>query len=273
MTRHLTLLLLGLAATTADAATVDSLHQLRQSGCGARPSPPALHADHALARAAELWSRGGTLDQALRRAGYRADAIHALRIEGNDRQLLAQLRAQACPQLRDASLRHLAVFESGRRHWILLARPYQPPRTADREAIATQVLELVNLERGRGRRCGKQLMPSAAPLSLSKLLAGAAGSHAREMARLNRLDHRGIDGSSAADRARRGGYRPRLMGENIAVGAETAAEVMQGWLASPGHCGNLMDARFTEMGLAFADGGPDSGGVYWVQLFGAPLTR
>ncbi len=273
MTRHLTTLLLGLAATTADAAIVDSIHQLRQSGCGARRPPPALHADRTLLRAAELWSQGRTLDQALRDAGYRADSIHALRIEGSDRQVLAQLRAQACPQLRDASLRDLAVFEKGQRHWILLARPYQSPPVADRAAIALQVLEIVNKERSHGRRCGNQTMPVVAPLRLSEVLAGAAGSHAREMARLNRLDHRGIAGSSAADRARRGGYRPRLIGENIAVGAETAAEVMQGWLASPGHCENLMDARFTEMGLAFADGGPGSGGVYWAQLFGAPLLR
>ncbi len=47
-----------------------------------------------------------------------------------------------------------------------------------------------------------------------------------------------------AQRVRRTGYAPRsVVGENIAAGAPTADEVMQGVLDSPGHCANLMDPR------------------------------
>jgi len=272
LTRHLIPALLLCLGAGAVASTADSVGQLRQSGCGRTGLPP-LRADRALARAAGFWSQGQTLDEALRRAGYRADAVQALRLEGSEQQVLAQLRARACSHLRDASLQDYAVFQRDRRSWILLARPYRPPDAADSATVAAEVLQLTNRERARGRRCGDRTMAPVSALRLSPVLATSAGAHAREMARLDHLEHRGADGSTAADRARAAGYRPRLVGENIAVGAETADEVVQGWLDSPGHCLNLMNAGFAEMGLAYADGGAGSGGVYWVQLFGTPLER
>jgi uncharacterized protein YkwD len=65
------------------------------------------------------------------------------------------------------------------------------------------------------------------------------------------------------------GYRWSGIGENIASGQESVDQVMAGWLASPGHCANIMDRWFTEMGGAFAvAGGP--GRAYWTQVFGTP---
>ena len=64
------------------------------------------------------------------------------------------------------------------------------------------------------------------------------------------------------------GYRPRLTGENIAFGPESVEEVVAGWLASPGHCANIMDPRFREMGVAVALG-RKRGHFYWVQDLGA----
>jgi len=49
-------------------------------------------------------------------------------------------------------------------------------------------------------------------------------------------------------------YQEKLVGENIAYGPKTADEVVQGWLDSPGHCANIMDPRFAEMGIAYAAG-------------------
>jgi hypothetical protein len=46
----------------------------------------------------------------------------------------------------------------------------------------------------------------------------------------------------------------KLVGENIAYGPKSADEVVQGWLDSPGHCENIMDPRFAEMGIAYAAG-------------------
>jgi uncharacterized protein YkwD len=46
--------------------------------------------------------------------------------------------------------------------------------------------------------------------------------------------------------------------------------VVQGWLDSPDHCENIMDPRFTEMGIAYAPGQVSRRGLYWVQLLAAP---
>lgn len=45
---------------------------------------------------------------------------------------------------------------------------------------------------------------------------------------------------------------------------------MQGWIDSPGHCANPMDARFTEMGLAYAVDARSRAGIYWTQVFATP---
>jgi uncharacterized protein YkwD len=65
----------------------------------------------------------------------------------------------------------------------------------------------------------------------------------------------------------RTGYRARHVGENIASGVPTAREVVDGWLASPGHCSNIMDPRFTEMGVAYATERRSRGVIYWTQVF------
>ena len=46
--------------------------------------------------------------------------------------------------------------------------------------------------------------------------------------------------------------------------------VVRGWLDSPGHCENIMDPRFEEMGIAYAAGRSGRRGLYWVQLFAEP---
>jgi len=55
-----------------------------------------------------------------------------------------------------------------------------------------------------------------------------------------------------------------------ASGAPTPEEVTAGWIASPGHCANLMSASFTAMGTAYAVNPASKMGIYWAQLFGAP---
>ncbi len=57
------------------------------------------------------------------------------------------------------------------------------------------------------------------------------------------------------------GYRSFMIGENIAQGQMSIAEVMRGWFNSPGHCRNLMNPEFKEVGIAFYN-------TYWVQDFG-----
>ena len=83
--------------------------------------------------------------------------------------------------------------------------------------------------------------------------------------------HEGHDGSTPAQRVAATGYRYRLVGENLASGPQSAAQAVAGWLASPGHCENIMDARFSESGVAYAANSSGAPRVYWVQEFAAPL--
>jgi uncharacterized protein YkwD len=57
------------------------------------------------------------------------------------------------------------------------------------------------------------------------------------------------------------GFRSYTVGENIAQGQMSIDEVMTGWLKSEGHCKNLMNPAFKEIGVAEFN-------HYWVQDFG-----
>jgi uncharacterized protein YkwD len=135
--------------------------------------------------------------------------------------------------------------------------------------IRARVVALVNEARSRGRRCGSERFGPAAPVAVSGKLNGAAAEHARDMLKNDFFEHRGSDGSQPKDRIQRAGYLHRLAGENIALGPESAEEVVAGWLASPGHCANIMEPRFQDIGVALASG-RKRGQIYWVQTFGAP---
>lgn len=136
-------------------------------------------------------------------------------------------------------------------------------------ALRARVLELMNQARAQGRRCGRESFPPAAPLGVAKPLQQAAQDHARDMARRKYFSHEAPGGSKARDRVMRAGYRLRLVGENIAFGPDSAEEVVAGWLDSPGHCANIMDARFRETGIGVAEG-RERGHIYWVQTLGWP---
>jgi uncharacterized protein YkwD len=140
---------------------------------------------------------------------------------------------------------------------------------ASAAAIRARVLDLVNQARSHGRRCGSERFAAVPPLLASRDLDAAAADHARDMARRRFFEHRGSDGSEPRDRVRRAGYASRLTGENIALGPESAEEAVAGWLDSPGHCANIMEPRFRDIGVGVAVG-KKRGQIYWVQEFGAP---
>jgi len=151
----------------------------------------------------------------------------------------------------------------------IFAREAPPVSALPAAQVQQQVLELVNQARAQGQLCGAERFGPALPVLLSAQLHRAARIHARDMAKRNYFEHEGSDGSAPRDRVQRAGYRFRLTGENIAFGPESAAEVVSGWLASAGHCANLMNPHFRHMGVAVAQGSK-RGHFYWVQELGAP---
>jgi uncharacterized protein YkwD len=151
----------------------------------------------------------------------------------------------------------------------VLAHEAPPVTSLPAAKVQKQVMELVNRARARGQLCGAERFGPALPVVLSDKLYRAARSHARDMARRNYFEHESPDGTSPRDRVQRAGYKFRLTGENIAFGPETATEVVNGWLGSAGHCANIMNPHFRDMGLAVAQGNK-RGHFYWVQELGAP---
>ena len=143
------------------------------------------------------------------------------------------------------------------------------PATAKPAAVQIRVIELVNEARSKGRRCARENYPPSAALIISDRLHQAARAHAQDMARREYFEHESPDGSQPRDRVRRAGYAYRLVGENIAFGPVSAEEVVAGWLNSPGHCANIMDSRFRDMGVAVARA-RKPGHWYWAQSLGAP---
>jgi uncharacterized protein YkwD len=154
---------------------------------------------------------------------------------------------------------------------MVLAAPVALPARGDDPSVSGVILGLVNTARASGRRCGSKYFGPAAPLSLDPMLTRAALQHSRDMAEHDAFDHRGHDGSSPALRVEQAGFKEhRIVGENIAAGAMTPNEVMQGWLASPAHCENIMESRFTLLGVAYAENLHTQSGVFWTQDFAAP---
>ena len=131
------------------------------------------------------------------------------------------------------------------------------------------VLQHTNDVRSENQDCGENGPKRAVDgLQLNDLLMVAAQAHAEDMATNRFMAHEGSDGSSPSQRARRATYSGRLVGENVARGYRSPEAVVQGWLDSDGHCNNMMNGGYTEIGIGYAVSTEDE--AFWVQLFGAP---
>jgi uncharacterized protein YkwD/stress response protein SCP2 len=160
------------------------------------------------------------------------------------------------PAFTHAGLAHARSPRNGDTYWTALwARPLTQ---AELTRTRTEVVDLTNRERTRtGLR----------PLAVDPQLAAAAQAYSTDMATRDFYSHTSPEGTQPWDRAAAAGSRRRTIGENIACGQRSAAEVVDGWMNSPGHRANILKADFTHIGIGFAGGG--RAGTYWTQLFGA----
>jgi uncharacterized protein YkwD len=274
--RGVLLMLLGAAAAALGAAplpgsALTAARALRLHGCGAHTGiRVALRDNTALDAAALQWSRTSNLKAAVEHSGYRAEQSAALHVSSDAGATQQALGSRLCAQLTDRSFVDLGSVQRGQDTWIILAAPFAPPARADAVAVAAELLQRINLARASARRCGHQSFAAAPPLRPNALLRVAAEMHAQDMVSHDYFAHQGSDGSTPAQRVSATGYRYQLVGENIAAGPETAAEAVAGWLASPAHCDNIMDPRFSESGVGYAANASGTPQIYWVQEFGAP---
>ncbi|WP_330333960.1 sigma-70 family RNA polymerase sigma factor [Streptomyces sp. NBC_00536] len=138
-----------------------------------------------------------------------------------------------------------------------------PSSSAPRPALAApqgtvaQVIALVNNERSAAG-CG--------PLKDDAQLRAAAQDHSDDMADRNFFAHTNPDGADPGQRITAAGYRWSTYGENIAMGQQTPAAVMDSWMKSPGHRANILNCSFKDIGVGVRQG---AGGPWWTQDFGA----
>ncbi|ANB04755.1 stress protein [Streptomyces ambofaciens] len=144
---------------------------------------------------------------------------------------------------------------SGDMYWtVLWAVPFTP------DGLARTTAEVVALTNRERTAAGLPV------LAADPRLTTAAQAHSADMVARDFYSHTDPDGGKPWDRAAAAGAARRTVGENIACGQRSPADVVEGWMNSPGHRANILKADFTHIGIGLAGGG--RAGTYWTQLFG-----
>jgi uncharacterized protein YkwD len=138
-------------------------------------------------------------------------------------------------------------------------------------ALEEEVLVLVNEYRASGYACPEGTFGPTGALVMDDRLRCAARLHSLDMATNDFFDHTGTGGTSPSQRVEAQGYTGwSTVGENIAAGNSTAAATVEQWMTSTeGHCGNIMNPAFEDIGVGVAHDASATYGWYWTQDFGA----
>ncbi|RMO10094.1 hypothetical protein ALQ48_05253 [Pseudomonas coronafaciens pv. zizaniae] len=259
------------ALASDETQLVESLNAYRgqTQRCGEQVSMelPPLASDPRLVLPAN-----GNLDlqQALTRAAYPMVTVQAISLSGprDAASALKAVQESFCRVVLDPQFVDIGVSREGRDWRIVLARSLVASRLGDWQAEGQKILEMVNVARTQPRQCGPQSFAATTPLSWNLMLGTAAQAHSQAMANQNFFDHKDHDGRTPGDRTELAGYVGQQVGENIAAGQDTARKVVDGWLASPGHCANLMSPAYRELGAAYAMDPKSNAGIYWTAMFG-----
>ncbi|HLL49125.1 MAG TPA: CAP domain-containing protein, partial [Thermomicrobiales bacterium] len=116
-------------------------------------------------------------------------------------------------------------------------------------------LNLINDYRSRNGLAG---------LALQDQLGAAADHHSQDMAQKNYFAHCELES------VKNFGYTNWLfIGENIYAGSESASSAMDAWKNSAGHNKNMLDGKFTEIGIGRAYNQNSKYGWYWTTTFGS----
>ena len=120
-------------------------------------------------------------------------------------------------------------------------------------SYVTRIVELVNEQRAAA---------GLSPVTASAELSAAADVRAQEI--VGGFSHYRPNGTYFNTVLDQRGVSYNGAGENIAYGYDTPERVMSEWMNSPGHRANILDSRYTKLGVGYYE----SGGVkYWTQMF------
>lgn len=114
---------------------------------------------------------------------------------------------------------------------------------------------------------------SLTTLTSNDRLAQAAQAKAENMFAENYWAHTSPSGKEPWDFIKAAGYSYKVAGENLARDFDTAQPVLDAWMNSPTHRANILNPRYSEIGIAVVNGRLD--GVETtlvVQMFGTQST-
>lgn len=133
-----------------------------------------------------------------------------------------------------------------------------------------ELLNRINQLRAAGRTCGTLTYAPAPALAWNTKLFNASAAHSADMANYNYFSHTGRDGSSFSQRITAAGYNWSAAAENIAAGQTSVEQVMKAWADSPGHCANMMNKNYTEIGVACVRNDNSKYRTYWTMELARP---
>lgn len=136
------------------------------------------------------------------------------------------------------------------------AVPAPSPSTTTLGAYQKEVLNLTNSERAKHGL-------SALKADDAKL-NNCAHAKSDDMDKNNYFAHNSPRYGSAFDMMKQFGVSYTSAGENIAMGQMTPAEVVKDWMNSSGHRANILNGKFTHIGIGYVKG---SKHTYWTQQF------
>jgi uncharacterized protein YkwD len=120
-------------------------------------------------------------------------------------------------------------------------------RSRQRTGMAQAVVDAMNVERAAHG------LPA---LRIDEKLSIAASDRIYDMFDKHYFAHRSPDGIQPWNWVELRGYNYREVGENLAVGYETAEGVVDSWMHSPGHRANVLKRAFDDVGVAVAAESP-----------------
>lgn len=122
-------------------------------------------------------------------------------------------------------------------------------------------LNTYRAQHGRGR------------LLMSRSLAAAAQHHAYYMSRTDDIDH-SLGGVLWSQNIYNFGYpQGYAIGENVLAGRQSSSGALSLWASSPSHNANMLDARWTRVGVGRVYYSPNYYDFYWVTTFGSVSHR
>jgi len=171
--------------------------------------------------------------------------------------------------------------------------PYDDALAID-DVTKKAYLDAINDARQTQQVCNGKPTGPVSPLVWSDTLYKAAYEHTNDLVESDTFDHNGSNthsdwtavaqelgrGSQPHERMANNGYQFHMVGENITAGFEdkdpgkpknTAQMAVASWLASTsGHCENLMNPDYIEVGMAYIEKEGTKYVHYWTQNLGKP---